>query len=58
LPPAYEQAAIVQFLSDRVAKIDNLANKSADVIGILREYRSALITDAVTGRIDVREAVA
>jgi type I restriction enzyme S subunit len=58
LPPAHEQAAVVQFLSDRTAKIDNLINKSADVIGILREYRSALITDAVTGKIDVRGAAA
>ncbi|WP_083185215.1 restriction endonuclease subunit S [Mycobacterium malmoense] len=56
LPPVEEQVTIVRLLLDRTAKIDNLINKSMDVIGVLREYRSAMITDAVTGKIDVRGA--
>lgn len=56
LPPADKQVAIVEFLSDRTANIDNLINKSTDVIDALQEYRLALITDAVTGKIDVRGA--
>ena len=37
--------------------IDALIDKSTEMIATLREYRSALITNAVTGKIDVREAV-
>lgn len=54
LPPVEEQVAIVDFLSDRTARIDVVIDKSNEVIAALREYRSALITDAVTGKIDVR----
>jgi type I restriction enzyme, S subunit len=58
LPPRLEQNQIVEFLDERCGKIDALIAKADEVIGTLREYRSALITDAVTGKIDVREAVA
>ena len=57
IPPLPEQAAIVAHVETRIAAIDELIAKSTDMIGTLREYRSALITDAVTGKIDVREAV-
>ncbi|MFZ2178719.1 MAG: hypothetical protein WAW17_32750 [Rhodococcus sp. (in: high G+C Gram-positive bacteria)] len=55
-PPSQEQAEIVDFLDDRCTKIDALIAKAAEVIETLREYRAALITDAVTGKIDVRGA--
>jgi len=58
LPPIDEQAAIVRFLVDRTSKIDKLVDKSSAVIDALNEYCSALITEAITGKIDVREAVA
>ncbi|MCV7401288.1 restriction endonuclease subunit S [Mycobacterium fragae] len=58
LPPLDEQAEIVRFLADRTNKIDKLIAKSNKVIEALKEYRSALITDAITGKIDAREAVA
>jgi type I restriction enzyme S subunit len=58
LPPRDEQREIVEFLNERCGNIDMLIAKSNQVIKTLREYRSALITDAVTGKIDVREAVA
>ncbi|EPQ75965.1 Type I restriction-modification system, specificity subunit S [Mycobacterium marinum MB2] len=58
VPPIEEQTGIVRFLDDRCARIDALIAKAGQVIQILSEYRSALITDAVTGKIDVREAVA
>lgn len=57
-PPLSEQRRIVSYLSDRCARIDALVNKAHASVDVLREYRSALITDAVTGKIDVREAVA
>lgn len=58
LPPLNEQAAIVSFLSTRTSTIDDLIEKSGRVIRVLREYRATLITDAVTGKIDVRGAEA
>lgn len=57
IPPKDEQVALVNFLDERCAKIDSLIEKSGEMIVVLREYRSALITNAVTGKIDVREAV-
>ena len=55
-PPLDEQHEIVDFLDERLRKIDTLIAKADEVIETLREYRSALITDAVTGKIDVRGA--
>jgi type I restriction enzyme S subunit len=56
-PPFGEQREIVDFLDAQCARIDSLIYKSTEMIETLREYRSALITNAVTGKIDVREAV-
>ncbi len=53
-PTAEQQREIVEFLNDACSKIDRLIAKANEVVGRLREYRSALITDAVTGKIDVR----
>lgn len=49
-----EQDAILENISKITAKIDEQATKVDDVISALAEYRSALITNAVTGKIDVR----
>ncbi len=57
LPPVSEQQEIVQRIYDAVAATDALSAKANEVIETLREYRSTLITDAVTGKIDVRQAV-
>lgn len=56
LPPMSEQHSIVEYLDEKCANLDALIAKSEQMIGVLREYRSALITDAVTGKIDVRGA--
>ena len=53
-PSMEEQREIARFLDIRCAKIDALVSKSAEMIATLREYRSALITDAVNGKIDLR----
>lgn len=58
LPPHGEQREIVKFLDERCRRIEALIAKANEVIATLREYRSALITDAVTGKIDVRGAAA
>lgn len=57
IPPIEEQHAVVKFLDARCANIDALIIKSLEMIETLHEYRSALIANAVTGKIDVREAV-
>ncbi len=58
LPPIDEQRAIAAFLDRETARIDSMVNKVTESIDLLREYRTALISAAVTGKIDVREEVA
>ena len=55
IPPLQEQQAIADFLDRKIDKIDELTDKIGAAIERLQEYRSALITAAVTGKIDVRE---
>jgi type I restriction enzyme S subunit len=55
LPPLHEQRAIAAFLDRETAKIDALIAKVREAIERLKEYRTALISAAVTGKIDVRE---
>jgi type I restriction enzyme S subunit len=57
LPPLDEQEKISNYIELRTLKIDHLKKKIAKAIGHLEEYRSSLITQAVTGKIDVREQV-
>ena len=57
LPPILEQRSIVEFLDRETSKIDALVAKVHEAIDHLKELRTALISAAVTGRIDVREAV-
>lgn len=56
LPPLTEQKSIVAHLNSATARIDNLIRKTECSIELLREHRTALITAAVTGKIDLREA--
>ena len=53
-PPIPEQAAIAAYLDAQSAQIDTLLAKTEAAITRLAEYRLALITSAVTGKIDVR----
>ena len=54
LPPLEEQRAIAAFLDNRLGRIDALAARVVAAIERLAEYRAALVTAAVTGKIDVR----
>lgn len=56
LPPLNEQYEIVGYINKKTAKIDALIFKIHEAIKKLQEYRTALISAAVTGKIDVREA--
>ena len=52
-PPYLEQRAIVEFLVRETTRIDRLVGKMETAIARLTEYRTALITAATTGKIDV-----
>jgi type I restriction enzyme S subunit len=54
VPPESEQVAISEFLTRQTARMDQLLGRVEDAISRLSEYRSALITDAVTGKLDAR----
>jgi type I restriction enzyme S subunit len=56
VPPLHEQHAIAAYLDEETAKLDALVSKVETAIERLQEYRTALITAAVTGKIDVRRA--
>lgn len=54
LPTLAEQSKIVDYFNHENAKIDRMINTVQSAIEKLQEYRTALITAAVTGKIDVR----
>ncbi len=54
LPPLYEQEQIGSFVDEETAKIDALEAEAQRAIDLLQERRTALISAAVTGQIDVR----
>jgi len=58
LPPLDEQRTITTYLVRETTRTDTLVAKVNLSIDLLREYRTALISAAVTGKIDVRQEVA
>ena len=56
VPPIPEQAAIADYLVVRLGELDSTTAKVDTAIERLQEHRTALITAAVTGKIDVRES--
>ena len=54
-PPLEEQNSITDYLDQETAKIDRLCETVNQTIGRLKEYRTALITQAVTGKIKVTD---
>jgi type I restriction enzyme S subunit len=55
IPPRNEQDAIVDYLSDEIGRFDTLTAEAQRAIDLLQERRTALISAAVTGQIDVRQ---
>ncbi|MEH2379915.1 MAG: restriction endonuclease subunit S [Nostoc sp.] len=55
LPSVDEQTKILNFIEDESAKIQLAIAKIEKEIELIQEYRTTLISDAVTGKIDVRE---
>ena len=54
LPPIDEQVAIVDMLDSLLIKLNNTDSLAVEQIELLQERRTALISAAVTGKIDVR----
>ncbi|MDE0158121.1 MAG: restriction endonuclease subunit S [Gammaproteobacteria bacterium] len=56
LPPLAEQTTIVEYLEKATTDIDAAASRARRQIDLLKEYRTRVIADVVTGKLDVREA--
>ena len=56
LPPKPEQENILAYLKKKDAKIKSGIKDISNQIALLQEYRTTLISEAVTGKIDVRTA--
>lgn len=54
LPNNEEQFSISNFLDSKTKKIDALITKNHNMIELMKEYKTSLISQAVTGKIDVR----
>ena len=55
--PIYEQKEIVDYLDEKILKIDKTTEKVYKQIDLLEEYKNSLIHHAVTGKIDLRNDV-
>lgn len=53
LPPIDEQQSIVNFIASETAKIDSKITYTEKLIALLEEYRTALISEVVTGKIKI-----
>ena len=58
VPPLLDQIAIVRFLDRATAKMGAAIDRAGRQIDLVKEYRSRLIADVVTGKLDVRDAAA
>jgi len=56
LPPAEEQERILGSVDDSTGQLDTTISRLEREIELLREYRTRLVADVVTGKLDVREA--
>jgi type I restriction enzyme S subunit len=58
IPPRAEQLAIVEYIGARTVHLEKALSAAARDIGLIRELRTRLVADLVTGKLDVREAAA
>ena len=58
LPPRCEQDQLVLWIERQLSSLVKLGDSAKRQINLLREYRTRLIADMVTGKLDVREAAA
>lgn len=57
VPPADEQIAIVEYIKAALPTYDKAISKLTEEVNTLEDYKNKLISDAVTGKIDVRNIV-
>ncbi len=57
VPPAREQCVIAEYLDRKAAGFEELIDSATSAVVLLQERRSAVISAAVTGKIDVRNYV-
>jgi len=57
LPPKDEQKKIISYIKDKLFKIDRSIQKIEEEIELLKEYRTSLVSEVVTGKIDVRDTL-
>lgn len=55
VPPIEEQHQIVQYIQDSISKVDTYISDLEKEIEYLKEYKQRLISDVVTGKVDVRD---
>ncbi len=55
IPPREEQEAIAAYLDKKCDEIDGLIAKVAEEIALVEEYKTRIISDAVTGKVDLRD---
>jgi len=55
LPPIPEQKEILEYIHEKSAEIDQAISRAEREIELIGEYRTRLISDVVTGQVDVRE---
>ena len=55
IPPIEEQNQILIYINKQTQKIDTTIEKETQRIELLKEYRQSLISEVVTGKIDVRD---
>jgi type I restriction enzyme S subunit len=55
VPPIEEQENLHKYLLEETATIDTLISKYQKQIDLMQEYRTSLISQAVTGKIDLRD---
>jgi restriction modification system DNA specificity domain protein len=53
LPPKDEQEKIVEYIENKISKIDKLLNLEQECIKSLKEYKASLIDSVVTGKVKV-----
>jgi len=54
LPTLAEQSKIIRYLQSKISKINSISDRSQTAINLMQERRTALISAAVTGKIDLR----
>ena len=58
IPPVHEQAALQAYVDVQTRTLNTTISRLHREIELLREYRTRLVADVVTGKLDVREAAA